>query len=707
VGPLKSLREAVREYICMTVRTPIIIMKFRMNNNYTASLSGMAMLARYAPPIHALLTRLANNGRGHKQVVSMLVDSLLVVLSLWGAYSLRHGVAYLAFEHNWYLYILLPIASVAIFSVLGVYRWVIRSTNQRLFKQLLKGSVLSGLALLIAFFLLPPNGWNPRSLFVIFTLLLFVSTSGMRMFWKTLFDSGKHGEPIAVYGAGATGQQLVNLLTVDSQYRPVMFIDDDPKKSGTTLFGLPIVNGDSAKLEAKLSKADASKIVLAMPSLPAVDYHRKIQELSALEIPVLTLPNISELMSGTAKVDDIRDVSIGDILGRSEVPPDLQLMARRITGKTVLVTGGGGSIGSELCRQIMKLSPKHLIALENCEANLYYLTEELSEQSADSTSHKGPRFTPFLCSVLDKQQVDKLMAKFKVNTVVHAAAYKHVPIVEAQPDQGVAVNIFGTKTVLESAIRNGVDDFVLISTDKAVRPTNAMGATKRLAELVLQARAAENVSTRISMVRFGNVLGSSGSVVPKFKKQILDGGPITLTHSDVTRYFMTIPEAAQLVLQASAIAQGGEVFVLDMGEPVRIEELAITMIRLYGKKLKRDTGNPTDIDIVVQGLRPGEKLYEELFISNEHRPTDVHKISAANELWLSTDQLDPFLLKLKRFADKQDAKALRSILLEIAFLDEESKSQLEVNYDHLHPLPPTSRGKRAEDQDFLHAIKRT
>jgi FlaA1/EpsC-like NDP-sugar epimerase len=658
-----------------------------MNNNLTLQ-PGMAKLARYTPTIHAVLTRLANNRRGQKQVVSMLVDSVTVMFSLWGAYSLSHGEAYLAFEHNWYLYILLPIASVAIFSVLGVYRWVIRSTNQRLFKQLLKGSVLAGFALLIAFFLLPANGFNPRSLFVIFGLLLFVSTSGIRMLWKTLLDSGKQGEPIAVYGAGATGQQLINLLSVNNKYCPVIFIDDDPKIAGTTLFGLPVVSGDAAKLEAKLSKVDASKIVLAMPSMPAVDYHRKIQELNALDIPVLTLPNISELMSGSAKVDDIRDVSIGDILGRSEVPPDLHLMARRVTGKTVLVTGGGGSIGSELCRQIMKLSPKHLIALENCEANLYHLTEELSEQAEGSSVSDVPRFTPFLCSVLDKQQVDKLMAKHRVNTVVHAAAYKHVPIVEAQPDQGVAVNIFGTKIVLDSAISNGVGDFVLISTDKAVRPTNAMGASKRLAELVLQARAAENTGTRISMVRFGNVLGSSGSVVPKFKKQILEGGPITLTHSDVTRYFMTIPEAAQLVLQASAIAEGGEVFVLDMGEPVRIEELAITMVRLYGKKLARDTGDLKDIDIVVQGLRPGEKLYEELFISNEHHPTNVHKISAANELWLSSDQLAPFLLKLKRFADKQDSKALKSILLELAFLDEESKARLDANKDYLHTLAP-------------------
>ena len=635
-----------------------------------------ATLDRFSPTLDALLNNLSNSGRGRKQLVAMAVDTLMVMLSLWGAYSLRHGEFFLAFENNWYLFVLLPLVTVSCYAAFGVYRWVVRSTNNRLFKQLLKGSIVSGAALAIAFFVIPPNGWNPRSLFVIFGLLLFLSSAGIRMLWRTLFDYGAKGQPIAVYGAGASGQQLVNLLSVGDECRPVVFIDDNPKLAGSTLFGLPVIYGQAQDLELKLARLEVSKIVLAMPSLSPADYHRKIQQLNEQDLPVQTLPSVAELMSGAAKVDDIRDVSIGDILGRSEVAPDVKLMGRRVTGKTVLVTGGGGSIGSELCRQIMKLSPKHLIALENGEANLYHLTEELSVQMNGHRGNDHTKFTPFLCSVLDKRQVDKLMAEHGVNTVIHAAAYKHVPIVEAQPDQGVEVNVFGTKTVLDCAIANGVDDFILISTDKAVRPTNAMGASKRLAELVLQASAAEQTKTRISMVRFGNVLGSSGSVVPKFKRQILDGGPITLTHSDVTRYFMTIPEASQLVLQASAIAEGGEVFVLDMGEPVKIEELAVTMVRLYGKNLVRDTGNPDDIEIVVQGLRPGEKLYEELFISESHRETEITKISAANELWLSNAQLRPFLEKLKRFSEKQDAKAIKAILLDLAFLDEDGKAAL-------------------------------
>ena len=645
-------------------------------------LAESAILDRFSPTLDALLDNLSNSGRGRKQLVAMAVDTLMVMLSLWGAYSLRHGEFFIAFENNWYLFVLLPLVTVSCYAAFGVYRWVVRSTNNRLFKQLLKGSIVSGAALAIAFFVIPPNGWNPRSLFVIFGLLLFLSSAGIRMLWRTLFDYGAKGQPIAVYGAGASGQQLVNLLSIGDECRPVVFIDDNPKLAGSTLFGLPVIYGQAQDLELKLARLEVGKIILAMPSLSPADYHRKIQQLNEQDLPVQTLPSVSEIMSGAAKVDDIRDVSIGDILGRSEVAPNLELMGRRITGKTVLVTGGGGSIGSELCRQIMKLSPRHLIALENGEANLYHLTEELDTRG----NLEAPKFTPFLCSVLDKRQVNKLMAEHGVNTVIHAAAYKHVPIVEAQPDQGVEVNVFGTKTVLDCSIANGVSDFILISTDKAVRPTNAMGASKRLAELVLQASAAEQGKTRISMVRFGNVLGSSGSVVPKFKRQILDGGPITLTHSDVTRYFMTIPEASQLVLQASAIAEGGEVFVLDMGEPVKIEELAVTMVRLYGKSLSRDTGNPSDIDIVVQGLRPGEKLYEELFISESHRGTEIPKISAANELWLSKVQLEPFLDRLKRFSDKQDAKAIKAILMDLAFLDEDGKEKLSVANDIRYPL---------------------
>ena len=625
---------------------------------------------RFSSTLDGILSNLSNTGRSRKQAISMLADCVLVMFSLWVAYSLRHGELFSDFRHTWYLFVLLPFVTVLIFGGFGIYRWVIRSISKRLFKQLLKGSSISALALLVAFFLIPPDRANPRSLFVIFGLVLFVSTVGVRVVWKTLFDSDDKGEPIAVYGAGVGGLRLASLLSSESQYRPAVFIDDNPLLENSTLQGLPVLFGGNPDLSSLLLTREVSKIVLAMPRLSSAEYHRKLQEVDTLGLPVLTMPSVVELMSGQASASDIRDVSIGDILGRGEVTPNVDLMSLRVTGKTVLVTGGGGSIGSELCRQVMNLSPRRLVILDNCEANLYHITEELNRLAPLSQKTKLSSFTPLICSVLDKNRLDRLFGEYEIDTVFHAAAYKHVPIVEAQPDQGVEVNVFGTLTVLDCAIANGVGDFTLISTDKAVRPTNSMGASKRLAELVLQAKADLTKSTRISMVRFVNVLGSSGSVVPKFKRQILEGGPITLTHSDVTRYFMTIPEASQLVLQASAIAKGGDVFVLDMGEPVRIEELATTMVRLYGKKLKRDTGDEKDIDIVVEGLRPGEKLFEELFISDSSFDTEVAKIASTNELWLEWSQLQPTLKKLRRFIRVQDAKAIRAILMDLAFLSE-------------------------------------
>ena len=625
----------------------------------------------FSSSLNALLNNLESTGRGCKQKLSMAADSAVVIFSLWAAYSLRLGVPFSDLRSTWHIFLVVPLATIAIFSGLGIYRWIIRSTNQRLFKQLLKGSIISAMLILVLVFLLPPDRSNPRSLFVIYGLLVFLGTAGLRVGWRSLLDTGDQGEPIAVYGAGAGGQQLVSLLRNGNQYRPTVFIDDNESIAGASLYGLPVISGQSSDLRSALARYDVSKIVLAMPKMSSSDYHQKIQKLKSVEIPILTMPSIEELIRGTASADEIRDVSIGDILGRSEVVPDFDLMGRRVSGKTVLVTGGGGSIGSELCRQIIKLNPKRLIVVDNSEANLYHITEDINQNLATSPVASVSEFTPLLGSVLDRERMSRIFKKFAIDTVYHAAAYKHVPIVEAQPDVGVEVNVFGTLNTLELSIASGVLDFVLVSTDKAVRPTNAMGATKRVAELILQAKADQCVHTRISMVRFGNVLGSSGSVVPKFKRQILEGGPITLTHPDVTRYFMTIPEASQLVLQASAISEGGEVFVLDMGEPVRIEDLATTMVRLYGRKLQTETGNANDIDIVVEGLRPGEKLYEELFISDVNQCTEISKISCANELWLRWEDLSVSLEKLRRFSDAQNNSAIKSILLNLAFISDQ------------------------------------
>lgn len=622
---------------------------------------------RFSASIDTLLKNLSNTGRGRKQAFSIAIDAGIVVVSLWLAYSLRHGMLFSDIRHTWYLFLLLPLLTAGIFSGLGVYRWVIRSTNQRLFRQLAKGAALSALALLVVMFLIPPDRSNPRSVFLIYGLLLTFGVVGVRVVWQGLFHTGEKGEPVAVYGAGSAGQQLVNLLSVGGEFRPVVFIDDDRSLEGSLLSDLPVFYGANPQLKSELIKFDVNSVVLAMPSLSSADYQSKLKAVDSLGLPVLTMPSVAEIMSGKARADDIRDVSINDILGRSEVKPDLDLMCKRVTGKTVLVTGGGGSIGSELCRQVMALAPKHLLILDNCEANLYHITEEFNCTEKVSLETLSPAFTPVLGSVTDTLRINGLMEKYDVDTVYHAAAYKHVPIVESQPDQGVEVNVFGTLTVLNAAIEHGVSDFVLISTDKAVRPTNAMGATKRVAELVLQAKAQLTVATRISMVRFGNVLGSSGSVVPKFKKQIKAGGPITLTHKDITRYFMTIPEAAQLVLQASAIAKGGDVFVLDMGEPVRIEQLAKTMVRLYGRRLVSDTGNPEDIAIQVEGLRPGEKMFEELFITDECVQTEVPKISTAKESWVQWSVLSEHIAALLKAIRQQDQDTLRSIIMELAF----------------------------------------
>ncbi len=634
--------------------------------------------SKYSNTMSIVVKNLASTRRGYKQFFSVLADVVAAGFCLWAAYSLRHGLLFSDFRSTWYFFLLLPFFTVAAFKGLGVYKWVVRSANQRLARQLFKGSCIVSFTLLVSFIVFPADRANPRSLFIIYGLLLFVSTWGPRLLWKMLVGTDGRGEPVAIYGAGSGGQQLVSLLESNTDYRPVLFIDDNEELTNSTLLGLPIVSGLQDDLMSKLARHEVSKVVLAMPSIGFTAYHRKIQQLEKTELPVLTMPSIDELVNGTARMDEIRDVSVKDILGRTEVAPDHDLMGRRVIGKVVLVTGGGGSIGSELCRQVMRLVPSKLIILDNCEANLYHISEELSGLSEGLVGVDAPPFVSLLGSVTEKNRLARIMKEYRIDTVFHAAAYKHVPIVEAQPDQGVSVNVFGTLTVLEAAIEHGVSDFVLISTDKAVRPTNAMGASKRVAELVLQAKAFDNTATRISMVRFGNVLGSSGSVVPKFKRQILEGGPITLTHNEVTRYFMTIPEAAQLVLQASAIAKGGDVFVLDMGEPVLISDLARTMVRLYGKRLQEDTSSPQDIAIEVKGLRPGEKLYEELFISDRSEVTEVAKITTTKEPWLEWTELEARLNSLRALAFQEDAAGIKIELLDLAFIGENDNGKVAV-----------------------------
>lgn len=637
--------------------------------------SSKAVPKTFSQTLEVLLSNLSNTARGRKQAVSILVDSSLVVLSLWAAYSIRLGVTFSDFQQTWYLFVFQPLFTVSVFAALGVYGWVVRSTNQRLFRQLLKGSIVSTLGLLAILFLLPTGGVTPRSIIAIYALALWMSTFSARFAWQGLVHKKSKGEPVAIYGAGSAGQQLARMMVAGDEYDPVLFMDDDSSIAGTTVAGLPVLDAMRKDMGGQLKRHDAHSVVIAIPSLSPGRYQQKLNALEKLELPVLTMPRVAEIVSGKATPDQIRDVSINDILGRDEVPPNEHLMRARVTNKTVLVTGGGGSIGSELCRQIMALAPKQLLVLDNSETNLYHIIEELEELETGQRPVSS-LFKPVLGSVTDQNQVSRLFELHDIDTVYHAAAYKHVPIIESQPVQGALINVFGTQIVLDCAVAAKSSDFVLISTDKAVRPTNAMGASKRVAELVLQAQASVVSDTRISMVRFGNVLGSSGSVVPKFRKQIRDGGPITLTHTEVTRYFMTIPEASQLVLQASAIASGGDVFVLDMGEPVRIEELARTMVLLSGKKLRKETGDPSDIEIVETGLRPGEKMYEEMFLTDDHQQTAVSKIFSAHESWIEPKLLNARLAQLQLACFSGDQERVREFLMKLALIEGDATSKV-------------------------------
>lgn len=638
-------------------------------------------LYSFSTTLSAWVDNLAASGRSSKQAVSMVADGSVAMLALWLAYTMRHGLAFSDFRSTWYLFLAIPVITVLMCTGLGVYRWVIRSTNFRLFRQIVKVSVLTSFALVLVVFLFPPDRITPRSLFVIFGLLLLLGMVTMRLIWQSLFDSGKKGEPIAIYGAGVSGRMLADSISLGSDFRPVLFIDDAPALLDTTVSGIPVVSGaDLEALKAKVDSFEVRRVILAMPSLASSDFSKHLERLKTLNIPVQTIPSMVEIVSGIEKVDKFRDISVKDILGRSEVMQDAQAVAKCVRDKTVLVTGGGGSIGSELCRQIHRLGANRLIVLDHSEENLYHITEELNRVSAKSKNAGEfvAEFVPFLCSVKDKPRITALLKKYNVDTIYHAAAYKHVPIIERQPQQGVETNVFGTKVLLDAAVDANVANFTLISTDKAVRPTNAMGASKRVAELVLQAKSRENNNTKISMVRFGNVLGSSGSVVPKFKEQIRTGGPITITHPDITRYFMTIPEAAQLVLRASAVAKGGEVFVLDMGEPVKIIDLAKTMVALSGAKLIEETNNPNDIDFVFEGLRPGEKMFEELFIT-ENSPTSINKVFAANESWMPTKELEGNLVKLQQLIHDDDDDGIRRLLLSLAFTGSEVISSTAEN----------------------------
>ncbi|MGI9305414.1 MAG: polysaccharide biosynthesis protein [Gammaproteobacteria bacterium] len=610
-----------------------------------------------------MLNAILSLPRNAKRLLLAGFDVFALSLSVWLAFMLR-------FESNWLMYLqdrlwLFPLVvavSIPVFWQLGFYRSVIRYMNAGAYWALAQGISLS-LLICIAVWVFAAGIFMPRSIWVNFWIVAFLLISGSRFLVRAVSTDRRQrlrkGERVAIYGAGDAGVQLAMALQQSHEFHPTLFLDDSIELQGNEILGLPVRS--PRELEALVPRLRIATVLLAIPSISAARKRDVIGMLEKLPVHVMVMPGVAEIARGVKRVDDLREVDVEDILGRDPVEPNEHLMNANIRGKSVMVTGAGGSIGSELCRQIISQEPQRLIVVDMCEYALYTIERELQRivEAVDSDAE----LTSLLCSVCDRERLQSVMSTFKVHTVYHAAAYKHVPMVEHNPLDGVKNNILGTCQAALAAIDSGAEMFVLVSTDKAVRPTSVMGATKRFAELILQALSGKSTGTRFCMVRFGNVLASSGSVVPLFREQIRKGGPITVTHPDVVRYFMTIPEAAQLVIQAGAEAQGGDVFVLDMGEPIRIVELARRMIRLYGFEV-RDEENPDgDIEIHFTGLRPGEKLFEELLIGVSDLPTGHPKIMRAQEETLPLKQVESYLRQFEKAIEELDYVQIRSLLL--------------------------------------------
>lgn len=591
----------------------------------------------------------------------MAADCVLLVGSFILAMGLRYDSFFFLPDPRIWIAIALTLpVTILLFAATGFYRAVIRYISSRAFVTIARGIAVSAVFLFVV-----SQGLSlgvPRSVPGIYAMLALILVGGLRFLLRELFrrELRQGLTPVLVYGAGTSGQQLVASLLRGNDYLPLAIVDDNPALHGNEVNGLRVIGPQD--MPGLIENFGVELALLAMPNAQRSRRREIIEQLAEFGVRVRTVPNMDDIITGRASTSDIVDVSAEDLLGRDPVAPVPDLMSANIRGKVVMVTGAGGSIGSELCRQILREGPSDLILFEHSEPALYTIQMELlalTKVMASST-----RLHAVLGSVQSARRLRDTMAQHNVGTVFHAAAYKHVPLVEDNIAEGMRNNVFGTKTVLEAAIATRVQSFTLISTDKAVRPTNIMGASKRLAEMVCQAYAETASGTRISMVRFGNVLGSSGSVIPLFRSQIEAGGPITVTHPEITRYFMSIPEAAQLVIQSSAMAQGGDVFLLDMGQPVRILDLAQRMASLSGlrPRLEGDPGGEGDITIKITGLRPGEKLYEELLIGADARATAHPKIMTAQEGFLPMPELVPLLDALDRATADEDLETVQSLL---------------------------------------------
>lgn len=606
--------------------------------------------------------KILNARRTTKRSLTLCVDSLFIVGSFWASLAIiLDNVSGFTNAYYWLILCGLLPTSLIIFIKLGLYRAVLRYMSSKAVWAIVAGSLLSTATLvLIAFF---SSTLIPRTMPLIYGALILLTVGGARLIVRALVTqfTGSNKLPVVVYGAGSAGRQLANGIAIGSEFYVSAFIDDDKNKHGSIVQGIPVVSVKDLKHLNDAGKV--TKVLLALPSASRSSRNRIISELEKYQVKVQTIPGMKDVIEGNSEASEIIDVDLEDLLGRETVAPLPQLMALNITGKNVLVTGAGGSIGAELCRQIVKFKPLKLVLFELSEYALYEIEKELSEY----ISKNGLRIKvyPLMGSVQRINRVENVMKAFQINTVYHAAAYKHVPLVEHNVVEGVRNNVFGTYNTALAAINSGAETFVLISTDKAVRPSSIMGASKRMAELVLQSltQSSFNTGTRFCMVRFGNVLGSSGSAVPLFRRQIKDGGPITLTHKDITRYFMTNPEAAQLVIQAGAMGKGGDVFVLDMGKPVKIKDLVEKLIRLSGLEVKDDNNPNGDIAIEYTGLRPGEKLFEELLIGDNVHETFHERIMTANEAMLSWEDLSPLLESLDEKCHNFDHEGIRHILM--------------------------------------------
>ena len=616
-------------------------------------------------PIHKLAGPVLSLPRAVKRLVVLAVDTSLCVLTVWLSYYLRLG-EFISLTDNakWAVGISIGLA-IPIFVISGLYRAIFRYSGWPALLAVARAIGVYGLLYASVFTAVGVTG-VPRTVGIIQPILLLLFVGASRALARVWLGDQYMGilkqstrPKVLIYGAGSTGRQLVAAMANSHEMQVVGFLDDDDRLHGHVLNGQPIYN--PVDLSQLVSTLGISDVLLAMPGLNRKSRNDILIRIRAARVAVRTLPSMTELAQGKVSVSDLRELDIDDLLGREAVAPNHILLVKNISGKVVLVTGAGGSIGSELCRQILAVKPAKLLLIEQSEFALYAIHQELEEKQ----SQKNSVLVPLLASVQDVDRMREIMATWQPDTVYHAAAYKHVPLVEHNPAEGVKNNVLGTLRTAQAAAENGVVDFVLISTDKAVRPTNIMGASKRLAELVLQALATQSSSTRFSMVRFGNVLGSSGSVVPRFRQQIRDGGPVTLTHPDITRYFMTIPEAAQLVIQAGAMAKGGDVFVLDMGQPVKIMDLACRIIELSGLQVKNADNPDGDIDIEITGLRPGEKLYEELLIGDNPRPTSHPRIMKAHEEHIGWVELEQKLRSLEMVLNINDVAVIRLMMQQL------------------------------------------